>query len=669
MRWTLPRRRRAAQVRSEERQAGDATLAVPRAAVSVPDVARMFPRPPGQISLVLPVSASCPICGSALTEEVPLVLDEIERPDLWLRACAGMVARFACPNGHLAPNPDVSCLLRDRTGALTFVAGDAVATERWHDEAAQLLGALCRARDGGQRSLGRPRPRDDAGQRPDGPRADARGGARRGAPVVRRGRDAGTGAMTGYQQTGQPAALDAAVAAWNAVLSHPVFPSAPAESRAAVLLSAGTARSLRTHAPLGTRRNAQAQADLDAAVRNLRGAFELLPVDARHSPRSNLILALGERYERRQRLDDLDELIGLLHDEAGDASLDPDDTGRARSELAHRRWQRFGRRRDITDLDAAIANLRALLDADPEGDRGRLAIMLGMCLMERHGAVGGAHDLDEALERIEEGAAEAASAQEWNEVANARLRASATEGSEGALDGAIDAFKEALKRSEGDRDRPGYLGNLANAHLQRWDHAHDPQDLGDAIDAYDEALELEEALEAYTMAVVDSPASSLIAAALINLARALLERGRDDDRARANDLLDRLARAIEATDAETALFAARLWGDVEVEQERWERAGEAYRRAQDAIDELVSIQLGRHYKEARLSMSGDVGARAALAFALAARPRDAAQALERSRARLLSDALEREQIDLDELAARGRGDLVERYEQAAAAIP
>ena len=379
------------------------------------------------------------------------------------------------------------------------------------------------------------------------------------------------------------------------------------------------------------------------------------------------MLALGERYERRQRPDDLDAVIDLLHEEVDDASLDRQGTRRGRSDLAHRLWQRFGRRRDITDIDEAVTHLRFLTSTAV--GRSGLETMLGMCLMERHSAVGDPADVDEALEHIESGAQEATSAEQWNEVGGARLRVFATTKSGAALDGAVVAYGHAVEGSVGKRHRPGFFGNLGNARLQRWHHAGDAGDLDAAIDAYEQALEGEQAIEVYTMAVVGAPPSPLIAGTLVSLARALFERDRDADRARANALLARVAKAIEATDPEAALFAARLWGDAEAEQQRWGRAAEAYRRAQDAVDELVRVQLGRRYKEARLSPSGDVGARAAFAFARDGRPGEAAQAFERARARLLSDALELERVDLDRLVTLGRPDLVERYERAAAAMP
>jgi hypothetical protein len=238
-----------------------------------------------------------------------------------------------------------------------------------------------------------------------------------------------------------------------------------------------------------------------------------------------------------------------------------------------------------------------------------------------------------------------------------------------ALDSAIDAYERAVQRAEGDRHRPGFLGNLANAYRHRFRRAHDPGDLDAAVDAYAAALELETMIEVYEQEVVGSTASPLIAPALANLARSLLQRDGPGDHARADALLDRIAASLEATDPESALFAAREWAEADAGHGRWDRAAEAYQLAQDAADELFRVQIGRRHREARLTPSGSLGARAALACVRAVRPRMAALALERSRAQLLSDALERDRLDLDALRGLGRQDLVERYQDATAALP
>ena len=104
-----------------------------------------------------------------------------------------------------------------------------------------------------------------------------------------------------HQPTGNACAVDAWVAAWNAVLADPVFPSAPPDTRAAVL---GSARLLFSGVPPGTRRNTQADADLDAAVRDLRDASA--PSSRGSARRTASATSGGSRF------DDLDVLIDPL---------------------------------------------------------------------------------------------------------------------------------------------------------------------------------------------------------------------------------------------------------------------------------------------------------------------------------------------------------------------
>ncbi|MET8760774.1 hypothetical protein [Lentzea sp. NPDC004782] len=109
-------------------------------------------------------------------------------------------------------------------------------------------------------------------------------------------------------------------------------------------------------------------------------------------------------------------------------------------------------------------------------------------------------------------------------------------------------------------------------------------------------------------------------------------------------MLDLLPNAIEAADPEEGLHA------------------------QDLVGRLVQVQLGRRRQEAELRFAGWTGAPAALVFARDGTLEEAVAACERARARLLSDALQRDRLDLDLLAAEGNIDLVERFQRAAAVL-
>jgi tetratricopeptide (TPR) repeat protein len=187
-----------------------------------------------------------------------------------------------------------------------------------------------------------------------------------------------------------------------------------------------------------------------------------------------------------------------------------------------------------------------------------------MCLSERYTALGSMDDLRKAQEHLEAATATAEGADEWNEVGNARWKTHLTAGSADLLDSAVDAYQRAVELAVGDRDRPLFMGNLGNALLERWHRSRDINDISAAVNAYEEALELEEMLDVYGRHVVGAPYSPILALTLVNLARALFERASacddDGDRARANELLRRVADAIEATNPTGGLGAALLWG-------------------------------------------------------------------------------------------------------------
>jgi hypothetical protein len=78
----------------------------------------------------------------------------------------------------------------------------------------------------------------------------------------------------------------------------------------------------------------------------------------------------------------------------------------------------------------------------------------------------------------------------------------------------------------------------------------------------------------------------------------------------------------------------------------------------------VGRQRARWDKESWLAESQTLPALAGLALARAKDPRGAVLAVERGRAVLLAEALDRDRADLRALRDQGRGDLVDRFEAA-----
>jgi hypothetical protein len=115
------------------------------------------------------------------------------------------------------------------------------------------------------------------------------------------------------------------------------------------------------------------------------------------------------------------------------------------------------------------------------------------------------------------------------------------------------------------------------------------------------------------------------------------------------------------------LLAARNWGRWAIEQEAWSDASSAYRNGLQASDRLFQIQLLRTDKEVWLRSMRGLHAAAAYAMAKAGDITGAAAAMEAGRARLLSQALERDRADLARLRDENQP-LYQRYVAAAGRV-
>lgn len=156
---------------------------------------------------------------------------------------------------------------------------------------------------------------------------------------------------------------------------------------------------------------------------------------------------------------------------------------------------------------------------------------------------------------------------------------------------------------------------------------------------------------------------------LVELGRAYVERYRLD-----HDAADRAAavaafrRALELTgeaDSTIALHAAQLWAGLEVEDKAWLAAAEPYRLGLDALARLLRAPALRAERELWLRDARGFAAAAAIDFSLARDTKSGVVALEQNRVLLLTEALRREQIDLEQLRLDGFDELAAEYERAA----
>ncbi len=354
--------------------------------------------------------------------------------------------------------------------------------------------------------------------------------------------------------------------------------------------------------------------DLDAAVDALERAVRMAPDEPWF--KANLAVALRQRFTANGERGDERRAAELLERALSDIPAGAPD----RLRILHNVDPAFSESAPAADQ---IARARALVEATSPGARARPArqAALALGLMNAFGET-----LDPAL-----------------------------------LAEALAVCEDGLRTADrGSVDRPNLLAQKARALLLSYARGSGDDLLGQAIATADEAL---------NSAAEASPERAAFA---LTLAQAWTLRGSvsgapgDLDRASA---AFRLATGLgQRRDPGTALAAGRQWGAWAAEEARWQEAAEAFDGALDAAEELYRRQVGRHGREAWLKLAPGLPADAAVAAARAGQPDRAVLALERGRARMLSDALDRDRAQVSDLREAGRAELAERFTLAAAEL-
>jgi hypothetical protein len=272
---------------------------------------------------------------------------------------------------------------------------------------------------------------------------------------------------------------------------------------------------------------------------------------------------------------------------------------------------------------------------------------LGNGLSDRYARTGSLDDMEEAI-RVRRQAVERTDPDSpdlparLNNLGNGLRDRYARSGSLDDLEEAISIARQAMERTDPDSpERPSYLNNLGTGLSARYARSGSLDDLEQAIRVYRQAVERTD------------PDSPDLPALLNNLGTGLRDRyartGSLDDleqaiRAYAGACQDGLEAALEES-----LRSARNWGNWALERRAWAEAVRAYGYGMEAIERLYRAQLTRRAKEAWLREAQGLPARAAYALARTGDVKEAAVALERGRARLLAEVLERDRADLDAL--------------------
>src|SRR5205807_182082 len=121
-----------------------------------------------------------------------------------------------------------------------------------------------------------------------------------------------------------------------------------------------------------------------------------------------------------------------------------------------------------------------------------------------------------------------------------------------------------------------------------------------------------------------------------------------------------------ARDIRWSLAAAATLAGWDAERADWEEATAGFRTAMATAESYLRVQVGRQSAEAAMRGFGGLHGDAAYALARTGKPAEAAAAMERGRAVLLSDALDRELV-LTRLRSAGRENLSALAERLRAA--
>jgi CHAT domain-containing protein len=471
----------------------------------------------------------------------------------------------------------------------------------------------------------------------------------------------GTYMYSRYERDGQLSDLNQAVRACQ---------------RGAEVASGGSPLALRSRAYLAralTLRHAET-----GSVADLARALEIL-ADLDHEGavqgtgmmnamlRDTFARALQFRYDREGRQEDLARAVAL-HESVREAG--PRSAPELASMLDYEahvlmtEYERGGRR---DDLDRAITAQEKALAALPVGAPNRpwLNGNLSVCLRGLYAWTRDPRDLERAVEAGRRAFAPGSMSDDgvaYDQLGSClayryldpRARHA------GDLDEAISLFQKALHAPmSAPGQRPYRLLHLADSRLCRHEHSGEREDLVDAVRLFAEAIE-----------ALDHNAPLLVHARFRH-ARALASQAGS---ARSGDASERAADGFRfacrkgwETNLTTMLEAAQCWSSWAMTRKAWPEVAEASQHGLRALHELAGRQLLRENKETTIRDAPGMAARGAYALLRCGADRDAVVALETGRALMLSEVLERDRTDLEDLGQHHPG-ILTRYKNAARGV-
>jgi tetratricopeptide (TPR) repeat protein len=467
-------------------------------------------------------------------------------------------------------------------------------------------------------------------------------------------------------------------------------------------------------------------ADLNRGIELTAAAVASIPAEAEAATfaanrKHSLGTLLRQRYETRGDIADLEAAARWFRESA--ELTPPDSPAMARRQAAIGDVQRdiYERTGEFWLLDDAINRYRrALAIAGPEAPaRATYLDKLGMAQLDRYERTGGIDDLDESVRFLRMARAATPTGAEafagvlnnlgvvlWNRHVHRPT------GSD--LDEALDLFGHAIKQTApGAPDIATYLDNLANALGDRYQATGDIQNLDRAVSAYERALvgladdapgrlriatniaaclltryrdegawggadarDLGRAVEILQKAVVSTPPGAPALISRLNslgvgLKYRFLRHQDAEDLDQGRAALSRASGPEGAHDVRWSLAAALTLAGWAGERGDWDEAADAYRAAMATAEDYLRVQLVRGSTEAALRRVDRLYADAAHALGRTGQPSEAAAAVERGRAVLLSEALGHERALAGLLATTDRAEvtaLAERFQRASSRV-
>jgi CHAT domain-containing protein len=407
-------------------------------------------------------------------------------------------------------------------------------------------------------------------------------------------------------------------------------------------------------------------ANLDQAIQAGEEAVGLIPLDSpgQASCLNNLGLVLRERYANTGNLDDLKRAIQAWEQAVERTPRSSPHLPAHFNNLGAGLVVHFERTGNLAHLRRAIwAQEQAVELTPPDSpDFPRHLNNLGSSLSGYFDRTEDLTILDRAINAIEQSVRKSPPASFdspmfLNNLSGVLQSRYEITGNPGDLDKAIQAAQQAVSSvSPSSPERAMFLASLGNGLYGRYLLTKAMSDLDDAIQVYEEVVK---------QTPPDSPHRSRY---LGNLGATLSHRY--ERTSKATDII----RAIESWKESiqcgsevavgSALHSAHNWANWAFNRQDWDDVIQAHQYASQAIGQLLQVQAIRQGKESWLKEIQGLSARVAYALACSNDASGAAVVLEQGQARLLTEALERDQAELATLQ-RTHPNLYGQYRQAA----